>query len=157
MVAKTEEERQADIIFKNGLIEDEMGALKEVIEGTPYTDSPRGRFKVTNYEPFNSDPGNDRQLLYKHEYYSMQARYRPLNKTAIRMLRKSVQDIEKFTPNNRKRYKMIAWQTIENLNYVSAKYAYKRINQENATNKIKEMMKNYYHQNLNSLHTRIPK
>ena len=116
-----------------------------VIVGVPYKDSPRGHFRETNEAPFNSDPGDDRQLLYRHEYYALQVQYRPLNTTALEMLKTTVDDIKRFTPNDRKMYKMIAWQCIENLNYVSTKYAYKRINQENPNHKIKEMMKNYYH------------
>ena len=80
-----------------------------------------GHFKKTNEAPFNSDPGDNKQLLYRQEYYALQVRYRPLNTTALEMLKTPVKDIERFTPNDYKMYKMIAWQCIENLNYVSAK------------------------------------
>ena len=67
------------------------------------------------------------------------------DKCSIMISRMTTDEADAMTPEQHYEYKMSVWQMVDNLNHISSRFAYKRINQENPTQKIKQMLMNFYH------------
>ena len=72
-------------------------------------------------------------------------RYRSINAIGQRLAAASIDQTRHFTENDRAMYKMVILQMVDNLNYISAKYAHKRIKLRNPTKEVKNKILNYYH------------
>ena len=61
------------------------------------------------------------------------------------MIAASLNQAQTFTDSDRAMYKMLVIQMVDNLNYISAKYAHKRIKTPNPTKLIKKKLLHCYH------------
>ena len=132
------------------LVKEEKKLMWDVIKGVPFSEmNKRVNQKVRPSTKMFNDPEEDPYTPYReiraHTVIERGIRVRPINRTGELMASSTKQDMANFSANDRILYKMVVLQMVENLNYISAKYAHKRINCKNPTKEIKEKILNYYH------------
>ena len=91
------------------------------------------------------DPYNKHAEIRVHTVRQRGLRYRPINKIGQDLIKASLDQAQTFTEQDRAMYKMLIVQMVDNLNYISARYAHKRIRLQNPTKFIKKKLLHYYH------------
>ena len=132
------------------LVNAEKGLLYDVIRGEPFTfvkektdHHVRPSLKIFN-DPAK-EPYNKHTEIRVHTVVQRGLRFRSINRAGQRLVATTIEQTRHFTENDRTMYKMVILQMIDNLNYISAKYAHKRIRLQNPTKEIKQKILNYYH------------
>ena len=93
----------------------------------------------------NENPYNKHTEIRVHTVHQRGLRYRPINEIGQGLIAASLNQSQTFTESDRAMYKMLVIQMVDNLNYISAKYAHKRIKLQNPTKMIKKKLLHYYH------------
>ena len=124
--------------------------LRDVFKGEPFsvvkerTDQHvRPSLKIFNDS--TRDPYNKQTEIRVHTVVQRGLRFRSINKVGQSLANANLDQARMFTENDRMMYKMVILQMIDNLNYISAKYAHKRIKLQNPTKEVKQKILNYYH------------
>ena len=91
------------------------------------------------------EPYSKHREIRVHTVVERGLRVRSINRTGQRLAASTTEQMRQFSENDRTMYKMVILQMIDNLNYISAKYAHKRIKLQNPTKEINKKILNYYH------------
>ena len=91
------------------------------------------------------DPYNKHTEIRVHTEVQRGLRYRSINKVGQNLVSATLNEARVFTEHDRAMYKMVIIQMLDNLNFISARYAHKRIKLQNPTKELKQKVLNYYH------------
>ena len=132
------------------LVGAEKGLLYDVVKGEPFcfakeTTDHHVRPSLKMFNDPTEDPYNKHTEIRVHTVVQRGLRYRSINAIGQRLAAASIDQTRHFTESDRAMYKMVVLQMVDNLNFISAKYAHKRIKLQNPTKEIKRKLLNYYH------------
>ena len=150
MNAEEDGRNLTDKEYQYTLVDSEKAALYDVVKGTPFSFAKEttDHYIRPSLKMFNDpteDPYNKYTEIRVHTVHQRSLRYRSINDVGHRLAAASVKQARNFTESDRAMYKMVIVQMVDNLNFISAKYAHKRIKLQNPTKEIKRKLLNYYH------------
>ena len=121
--------------------------LADVIEGPPYQTLPQS---VRPSEKYINDPNDyPRDHPYKpiryDEVIRKQLRVRPINGTGLDLAKSSIDEMRRFSKNDRARYKMMILQLLDNLDFICVPYHYKKIESKNPMKTVKKYIDDFFH------------
>ena len=132
------------------LVTAEKELLRDVVKGEPFFVSSqrndqhvRPSWKI--YNDSRRDPYNKHTEIRVHTVVQRGLRYRSINKVGQNLVSATLNEARVFTEHDRAMYKMVIIQMLDNLNFISARYAHKRIKLQNPTKELKQKILNYYH------------